>query len=33
MGAVMKSAQGRLAGRAADGRAMSEIVKAKLGGA
>ena len=31
MGAVMKSAQGRLAGRAADGRTMSEIVKAKLG--
>ncbi|HEX8162582.1 MAG TPA: GatB/YqeY domain-containing protein [Pyrinomonadaceae bacterium] len=32
MGAVMKAAQGRLAGRAADGRAMSEIVKAKLSG-
>jgi uncharacterized protein YqeY len=32
MGAVMKSAQGRLAGRTADGRTMSEIVKAKLGG-
>ena len=32
MGAVMKSAQGRLAGRAADGRTMSEIVKAKLNG-
>ena len=31
MGAVMKAAQGKLAGRAADGRAMSEIVKAKLG--
>jgi hypothetical protein len=31
MGAVMKAAQGRLAGRAADGRTMSEIVKAKLG--
>jgi uncharacterized protein YqeY len=32
MGAVMKAAQGRLAGRAADGRAMSEIVKARLSG-
>lgn len=31
MGAVMKAAQGRLAGRPADGRTMSEIVKAKLG--
>ncbi|MDT7540556.1 MAG: uncharacterized protein QOE33_460 [Acidobacteriota bacterium] len=31
MGAVMKSAQGKLAGRSADGRVMSEIVKAKLG--
>ncbi len=30
MGVVMKAAQGRLAGRNADGRAMSEIVKAKL---
>jgi uncharacterized protein YqeY len=30
MGAVMKAAQGKLAGRAADGRTMSEIVKAKL---
>lgn len=33
MGAVMKAAQGQLAGRAADGRTMSEIVKAKLSGA
>jgi uncharacterized protein YqeY len=32
MGAVMKAAQGRLAGRSADGRIVSEIVKAKLGG-
>jgi uncharacterized protein YqeY len=32
MGAVMKAAQGRLAGRAADGRTMSEIVKARLSG-
>ena len=32
MGAVMKAAQGKLAGRTADGRAVSEIVKAKLGG-
>jgi uncharacterized protein YqeY len=31
MGAVMKSAQARLTGRSADGRVMSEIVKAKLG--
>jgi uncharacterized protein YqeY len=31
MGAVMKTAQGKLAGRAADGRTMSEIVKVKLG--
>jgi uncharacterized protein YqeY len=31
MGAVMKSAQARLAGRSADGRVVSEIVKAKLG--
>ncbi|MFL6230405.1 MAG: GatB/YqeY domain-containing protein [Pyrinomonadaceae bacterium] len=31
MGAVMKSVQGRLAGRSADGRTVSEIVKAKLG--
>ena len=32
MGAVMKAAQARLAGRNADGRTVSEIVKAKLGG-
>jgi uncharacterized protein YqeY len=31
MGAVMKAAQARLAGRSADGRAVSEIVKARLG--
>ncbi|HEV2914907.1 MAG TPA: GatB/YqeY domain-containing protein [Pyrinomonadaceae bacterium] len=31
MGAVMKSAQARLAGRNADGRTISEIVKSKLG--
>ncbi|HEX6622242.1 MAG TPA: GatB/YqeY domain-containing protein, partial [Pyrinomonadaceae bacterium] len=31
MGAVMKAAQGRLAGKSADGRTVSEIVKAKLG--
>ena len=31
MGAVMKSVQARLAGRSADGRIVSEIVKAKLG--
>src|SRR5919199_806943 len=30
MGAVMKAAQARLAGRSADGRALSEVVKAKL---
>jgi uncharacterized protein YqeY len=30
MGAVMKAAQARLAGRNADGRVLSEIVKAKL---
>jgi hypothetical protein len=30
MGAVMKAAQARLAGRNADGRTLSEIVKAKL---
>ena len=33
MGAVMKAAQARLAGRSADGRIVSEIVKAKLSGA
>jgi uncharacterized protein YqeY len=32
MGAVMKATQARLAGRAADGRTVSEIVKARLGG-
>ena len=32
MGAVMKAAQGRLSGKSADGRAVSEIVKARLGG-
>ena len=32
MGAVMKAAQARLAGRSADGRTVSEIVKAKLSG-
>lgn len=32
MGAVMKAAQGKLAGRSADGRTVSEIVKSKLGG-
>ncbi|HYJ45896.1 MAG TPA: GatB/YqeY domain-containing protein [Pyrinomonadaceae bacterium] len=32
MGAVMKAAQARLAGRNADGRTISEIVKAKLAG-
>ena len=32
MGAVMKAAQGKLAGRSADGRMVSEIVKSKLGG-
>lgn len=31
MGAVMKAAQARLAGRNADGRTVSEIVKEKLG--
>lgn len=31
MGAVMKAAQGRLAGRSADGRTVSETVKARLG--
>jgi uncharacterized protein YqeY len=31
MGAVMKAAQARLAGRSADGRMVSEVVKAKLG--
>lgn len=31
MGAVMKATQARLAGRNADGRIVSEIVKAKLG--
>ena len=30
MGAVMKAAQSKLAGRTADGRAVSEIVKASL---
>jgi len=30
MGMVMKQAQSRLAGRSADGRTVSEIVKAKL---
>jgi uncharacterized protein len=30
MGAVMKAAQSRLAGRSADGRTVSEIVKARL---
>jgi uncharacterized protein YqeY len=32
MGAVMKAAQARLAGRDADNRIVSEIVKARLGG-
>ena len=32
MGAVMKAAQARLAGRNADGRTVSEMVKTKLGG-
>jgi uncharacterized protein YqeY len=32
MGAVMKGAQARLIGRNADGRTVSEIVKAKLAG-
>jgi hypothetical protein len=31
MGAVMKAAQAHLSGRAADGRVLSELVKAKLG--
>lgn len=31
MGAVMRAVQARLAGRAADGRTVSEIVKARLG--
>lgn len=31
MGAVMKAAQARLAGRSADGRTLSEIIKARLG--
>ena len=31
MGAVMKATQARLAGRSADGRIISEIVKARLG--
>ncbi|MCA1635476.1 MAG: GatB/YqeY domain-containing protein [Acidobacteria bacterium] len=31
MGAVMKTAQAKLAGRSADGRTVSEIVKSKLG--
>ncbi|HLM56828.1 MAG TPA: GatB/YqeY domain-containing protein [Pyrinomonadaceae bacterium] len=30
MGAVMKAAQARLAGRGADGRTVSEVVKSKL---
>lgn len=32
MGAVMKAAQAKLAGKSADGRIVSEIVKARLGG-
>lgn len=32
MGAVMKAAQAKLAGQSADGRTVSEIVKAKLNG-
>ncbi|MDQ3042061.1 MAG: GatB/YqeY domain-containing protein, partial [Acidobacteriota bacterium] len=32
MGAVMKSAQAKLAGKAADGRILSETVKSKLHG-
>jgi len=32
MGGVMKAAQARLAGQSADGRTLSEIVKAKLSG-
>ena len=31
MGAVMKATQARLAGRSADGRTVSEMVKARLG--
>ena len=31
MGAVMRAAQARLAGRNADGRTVSEVVKSKLG--
>lgn len=31
MGSVMKAAQARLAGRNADGRTVSEVVKSKLG--
>lgn len=31
MGAVMKAAQARLAGKSADGRAVSEMVKKRLG--
>lgn len=31
MGAVMKAAQANLAGKSVDGRALSELVKAKLG--
>lgn len=31
MGAVMKAVQARMSGRAADGRIISEIVKARLG--
>ena len=30
MGAVMKAAQAKLAGKSADGKALSEIIKAKL---
>jgi uncharacterized protein YqeY len=32
MGKVMKAAQARLAGKNADGRMVSEVVKAKLAG-
>jgi uncharacterized protein YqeY len=32
MGQVMKAVQARLAGRNADNRTVSEIVKARLGG-
>jgi len=31
MGAVMKAAQGKLAGKRVDGKALSDLVKAKLG--